>query len=385
MNDPPDNPAASPPVAVRHYDYQQGSLAAAQQLPREARRLRILVAVIPPSAFCHRCDRRRFSFLQRVELSPAVQVIEESTFAYCVGLTELVFHRQQQQQQQQDDDDEASATNFSHQPWQLRSIAFGAFLSCEALEALIVPPDCPLKIIGKDAFWGCKALKTVVLPSSSIQFIHNNAFAWCSSLNDVTFVPNGAKPSPLQHLGAAFFRCSSLKTIDLSSLVHLKLIEALTFYECRALTSVQLPPHLQVIQRKAFCNCTSLRAVDLPASVRRIGDGCFQGCRDLRYLRMHGPPTELGSTCFHGCTALTAVECWSLPALTAVATSGALADCTALTTLVLPPIVPVALWPFWLVQFLSNEQQFVRNQRQRVTIVFRLLNQTPTLQQLLDL
>lgn len=64
--------------------------------------------------------------------------------------------------------------------------------------------------IGKDAFWGCDALKSITIPDSVIS-IGDKAFAGCTALENIT-IPN----SVINIGNYVFAGCNSLQSINVS-------------------------------------------------------------------------------------------------------------------------------------------------------------------------
>ena len=71
------------------------------------------------------------------------------------------------------------------------------------------------------------------------------------------------------------------------------------FYNCTALTSVDLPAQLDSIAERAFNNCKSLTSLVIPGSTRFIGASAFSGCSALSSLSLEEGTGEL---VLHGVT-----------------------------------------------------------------------------------
>ena len=155
------------------------------------------------------------------------------------------------------------------------------------------------------AFQNCTSLTSVDLSSLttvSSNYAFNNAFNGCTGLTSVdlsslTTVTGGYS------LYNAFRGCTSLTNLDLSSLTTLSGVDGnnslqFIFYGCTSLTSVDLSSLTTVSSASAFINafngCTGLTSVDLSSLTTVSGHACF-------------------SRIFSGCTSLTTL---SFPALT---------------------------------------------------------------------
>ncbi|MBR6493403.1 MAG: leucine-rich repeat domain-containing protein [Paludibacteraceae bacterium] len=133
--------------------------------------------------------------------------------------------------------------------------------------------------VGEKAFRYCP-LKYINLPST-VTFINDNAFQFCSALEKVEFKQGSVT---LTNIGdRAFYQCSALKDINLEN-VTIQRISPFAFYQCYGLTDLVFNNGLQTIEEKAFAHCTGLKTLSLPASMAVIGDMAFQGCTGLETI-----------------------------------------------------------------------------------------------------
>ncbi len=87
------------------------------------------------------------------------------------------------------------------------------------------------------------------------------------------------------------------------------------FYNCVALTSVQLPSTLTAINGMGtmetsygcFQNCTALKLITLPNNLETIGTCAFKGCTSLRLIKFPDSLKELSYGAFCDCTSLATV------------------------------------------------------------------------------
>lgn len=148
--------------------------------------------------------------------------------------------------------------------------------------------------IGNYAFYGCKSLTSVKIPSS-VTKIGEQAFGFCTSLTSVNI------PSNVTDIGLAAFRnCTSLTSVNIPSSVTL--IDNATFSDCSSLTSVNIPSSVTEIGVLAFAGCTSLTSAKIPSSVTEIGEKAFGGCNSLKsiYVYTENIPST-GNGAFDGC------------------------------------------------------------------------------------
>lgn len=130
--------------------------------------------------------------------------------------------------------------------------------------------------IGDSAFFGCRALSRVTLPSS-LKRIGSHAFGSCAALTDISI------PSGLTDIGdSPFSSCSKLNYIERGNAKYIGnsdnpcilLVKAAD----RSITSCAIDPSTEFIDANAFDFCDYLSAVDIPSSVKHIGSNAFSYC-----------------------------------------------------------------------------------------------------------
>ena len=76
------------------------------------------------------------------------------------------------------------------------------------------------------------------------------------------------------------------------------------FYDCTALTSVEIPEGVTQIGESAFACCQSLESVTIPGSVTEIGEGAFESCDSMLALELASGLKCVGAFAFSECVAL---------------------------------------------------------------------------------
>lgn len=169
------------------------------------------------------------AFLETVELSDSLKILEHGSFKECIMLKKIVI------------------------PNNVSEIGYNAFLNCTSLESVELGRD--VKTIRSEAFMNCSSIKSIILP-------------------------NG-----LETLGSsAFLGCSSLSTICLSN--DLKEIEPTTFKDCMELQEVEFGESIEKIGSSSFRHCPKLTQLTIPISVEKIEDYAFSytGLKELTVM-----------------------------------------------------------------------------------------------------
>ena len=133
--------------------------------------------------------------------------------------------------------------------------------------------------IGERAFYGCKELTSVIIPSGVTDIIGDSTFYNCSALTNVT-MGNG-----VTSIGAYAFRnCSKLRSVMIPDTVMS--IGSCAFEDCSMLINVTIPDSVTNIGIYAFCRCSNLTSVTIPPSVTSVGSYAF---RDSNVRRAYLP------------------------------------------------------------------------------------------------
>ena len=145
---------------------------------------------------------------------------------------------------------------------------------------------------------GCAVPKdvTIVRFHPSVIVVEDAAFRKCKQLREVMFNDG------LKKIGkSAFYGCKLLSCINLPSTVTE--IGGYAFSGCRELREVLFINGLRKIGMASFFGCT-LSSIILPSSVTEIGSYAFGGCCNLREVVFHGAPQEIGYKTFDNCASL---------------------------------------------------------------------------------
>ena len=125
------------------------------------------------------------------------------------------------------------------------------------------------RIICDRAFWYCRSLSEIVIPSS-VTSIGDSAFSGCYSLSEIVI------PSSVTNIGDwAFSGCDSLSEIVIPSSVTS--IGDSAFFCCVSLSEIVIPSSVTSIGDSAFSWCSSLKYISIPKSVICLNGNPFAG------------------------------------------------------------------------------------------------------------
>ena len=133
--------------------------------------------------------------------------------------------------------------------------------------------NCTFTTLADVAFYGCKSLRKVVLPTS------------------ITKIDGGS---------GAFYNCKSLTDINLEELTSLTEIGNNAFKECDSLVEVKLPNSVTTIGERIFENCNSLVKVNFGARLGNLTQSLVYFSTNLQYIYL--PDTIASSVGSHALT-----------------------------------------------------------------------------------
>ena len=135
-----------------------------------------------------------------------------------------------------------------------------------------------IEVIGKGAFYCCKVITSINLPSTIEDF--TGAFYGMESMLKV-------KIPVVKEISSKSFVDCALYDLYIPEGVERICLDA--FVSNKKLKKVSLPQSLKVVERGVFYNCTALEEVVLPSQVQEVGDYAFFYCNSLRALYCLAP------------------------------------------------------------------------------------------------
>ena len=171
-------------------------------------------------------------------------------------------------------------------------IADYAFYNCKILKEVILPSN--LKEIGRNAFGDCVALTNINIPEG-VSILQEGTFNGCNKMSGVTL------PSTLTYIGDSCFRqCNALTHVDLPQ--SLSGIDYNAFAYCGNLTSLTIPDSVTYINSGAFAYCSNLTSITIPDSITCINSDVFAYCSNLTSITIPDSVTYIDSNAFAYCS-----------------------------------------------------------------------------------
>ncbi len=203
----------------------------------------------------------------------------------------------------------------------LTTIGAYAFYNCKFIESMLIPSS--VRTIEEDAFYGCKSLSEVKFFSNS-KLTSIGAYAFYNTTSLQEFAIKGA----VSEIGAHAFEYSGIKSFDYGTKSTITVVKESTFANTQ-LSSVVIPDSVQVIEKGAFKRFLG-NEFTLPEELTDICDNAFESSGNLTTLVFNEKLKTIGNEAFIGCTGITSAI---LPDSLISIGDGAFSGCTAIQEL----------------------------------------------------
>ncbi|MDE6397310.1 MAG: leucine-rich repeat domain-containing protein, partial [Muribaculaceae bacterium] len=199
--------------------------------------------------------------------------------------------------------------------YQVIKLSDQAFFGCRGLKSVKLPST--IKTIGGYAFMACSELERVYIPALGdwleIEFVNtfSNPLFYANDLYvDNTLLKDLILPEGLTKVPDNAFAGASLTTLTMPS--SLNEIGSHSFYECTSLKTLKAGESLAVIGIQAFDGCSSLRDVELSPSVTDVKGWAFNDCKSLKTVTFGAKVNNVGTDAFAGCNSLEAINIFDI-------------------------------------------------------------------------
>ena len=215
-----------------------------------------------------------------------------------------------------------------------RIICNGAFYFCRSLSKIVIPSS--VTSIGEWAFSNCGSLSTIVIPSS-VTSIGDRAFSSCTSLKYISIPKSviGLNGNPFADWNGKL-QCLSPNFINEDDILFNKDKNKIISFRNQNIESYVIPSSVTSIGNDAFSKCSSLSKIVIPSSVTSIGDSAFLGCSSLSKIVIPSCVIKIGNGAFYSCRSLSEIV---IPSSVTSIDYGAFSDCSSLSKIVIPSSV----------------------------------------------
>ena len=179
-----------------------------------------------------------------------------------------------------------------------RIICNSAFYFCRSLSKIVIPSS--VTSIGEWAFSNCGSLSTIVIPSS-VTSIGDRAFSSCTSLKYISIPKSviGLNGNPFADWNGKL-QCLSPNFINEDDILFNKDKNKIISFRNQNIESYVIPSSVTSIGDWAFSGCSSLSKIVIPSSVTSIGNDAFSKCSSLSKIVIPSSVTSIGDCAFDG-------------------------------------------------------------------------------------
>ena len=180
-----------------------------------------------------------------------------------------------------------------------RIICNGAFYFCRSLSKIVIPSS--VTSIGEWAFSNCGSLSTIVIPSS-VTSIGDRAFSSCTSLKYISIPKSviGLNGNPFADWNGKL-QCLSPNFINEDDILFNKDKNKIISFRNQNIESYVIPSSVTSIGNDAFSKCSSLSKIVIPSSVTSIGEMAFMDCDSQSEIVIPSSVTSIGDSAFYRC------------------------------------------------------------------------------------
>ena len=204
--------------------------------------------------------------LTSIEIPDSVTTIGDGAFSSCYGLTSIEI------------------------PNSVTTIGGSAFYNCSNLSNVTIGSG--VTTIGNDAFSGCYGLTSIEIPNS-VTTIGEYAFSGCYRLTSIEI------PDSVTTIGYGAFNGCKCELIINSKIVETDYTDETALFRGSEFEKITFIGDIEKIGDYVFYNCKGLTSIEIPDSVTTIGNYAFDesNCCKIICKPLNAP--SLGSVGFH--------------------------------------------------------------------------------------
>lgn len=223
--------------------------------------------------------------------------------------------------------------------YSVTSIGVQAFYNCKYITSITLPSS--IRTIGSEAFWNCQSLDSVCITDlhgwCNIDFestysnpLHNYCHLYINGEEiEELIIPDGV--SSIKNY--AFCGSKYITKVTIPSSVTT--IGKESFSDC-FFPSITLPDGITEIGEEAFLRNSCLSSIIIPSNITTIKYCTFLGCSSLESISFLGNITKIDESAFAYCTSLKTIE---LPNGLKTIARGTFSNCSNLEQVVIPDLV----------------------------------------------
>ena len=181
-------------------------------------------------------------------------------------------------------------------PSSVKTIGHYAFNNCDSLIELTI--DENVESIGENAFSGCGNLQTVNY--NAVDCTKQNVFSSCEPFGGCSNLSEIVIGEKVEVIPSRMFSTTHITEIVIPSKV--KIIEEEAFAWCSDLEEVTIEDGINRIKGYAFAGCTALEEIELPKTIQSLESGIFSGCENLELIKWDtNGPVQIEEDSFIDC------------------------------------------------------------------------------------
>lgn len=199
--------------------------------------------------------------IKQVTFPESLTGIGPYAFKGCAGLTDLRFPRQGDLQIGNNAFENCTALSRVEMTGAVYSIGDNAFRACSSLTFLSLGGQSSM---GDNVLSDCSNVTVTVYGSLPAEALKNS-----TAVSTVIFSGNRVIAKE------AFSGCTALKELIFTEETPVVIIGDQAFFGCSGLTEVELCQGLEEIGSKAFADCSGMEKITLPKSLKKVGSALF--------------------------------------------------------------------------------------------------------------